>query len=194
VTIASINHLQVDIKEMVSVKAGAGASRRPTTNIGNTCTTAIIKCREAVAWVLVLLQFLLLVGGPLLREISSMQFSNSPSISLRAGTSSRIRITDNNNGNNSNNNSNIQQVWHGGTPEAPCIRGTRWCSAQDDYCMCSPSLAIDVVLISGPDHVWLVKGKDTNQYANMGGFVNVGESAESAVLRERPSMIYKKKT
>ena len=50
--------------------------------------------------------------------------------------------------------------------------------------MCTPSLAIDLVLASGPEHVWLVKRKDTGQYATMGGFVEVGETAEAAAARE----------
>ena len=50
--------------------------------------------------------------------------------------------------------------------------------------MCNPSLAIDLVIFSGKDHIWLVRRKDTNQLAVMGGFVNVGESTEEAVKRE----------
>lgn len=50
--------------------------------------------------------------------------------------------------------------------------------------MCSPSLAIDLVILSGSDHVWLVRRKDTNQLATMGGFIQVGETVESAVKRE----------
>ena len=50
--------------------------------------------------------------------------------------------------------------------------------------MCTPSLAIDLVILSGTDHVWLVRRKDTNQLATMGGFVMVGETVEQAVIRE----------
>eukprot|EP00977_Amphora_coffeiformis_P005296 scaffold1129_cov164-Amphora_coffeaeformis.AAC.3 len=36
----------------------------------------------------------------------------------------------------------------------------------------------------GSNHVWLVRRKDTNQLATMGGFVQVGETLETAVKRE----------
>uniref|UniRef100_A0A7S2XIJ9 Nudix hydrolase domain-containing protein n=1 Tax=Attheya septentrionalis TaxID=420275 RepID=A0A7S2XIJ9_9STRA len=52
------------------------------------------------------------------------------------------------------------------------------------FCMCTPNLAIDVVLTSGKDHIWLVRRKDTGQLANMGGFVEVGETVEHAIERE----------
>mmetsp|Transcript_20608 Transcript_20608/g.59083 ORF Transcript_20608/g.59083 Transcript_20608/m.59083 type:complete len:248 (-) Transcript_20608:79-822(-) len=92
-------------------------------------------------------------------------------------------------------------TWVGGHPpisrEAKC-----WCSADSDgdesstflrgdamaptsqSPQCTPSLAIDAILTSGHDHIWLVERKDTNQYACMGGFVELNESAEEAVLRE----------
>lgn len=59
------------------------------------------------------------------------------------------------------------------------------CSINTD-CVCSPSLAIDVILTDEDDEnfVWLVKRKDTGQYAVMGGFLEVDESPEEAVLRE----------
>mmetsp|Transcript_1761 Transcript_1761/g.2430 ORF Transcript_1761/g.2430 Transcript_1761/m.2430 type:complete len:253 (-) Transcript_1761:1102-1860(-) len=73
-------------------------------------------------------------------------------------------------------------VWHGGHPDedrpGQCFRGA------DHYCMCTPSLAIDLIIASGSDHVWLVRRKDTDQLATMGGFVNVGETVETAVARE----------
>lgn len=75
-----------------------------------------------------------------------------------------------------------EMTWHGGHP-AQDRPGQCWCGA-DTYCMCTPSLAIDLIIASGPDHVWLVRRKDTNQLATMGGFVDVGENAESAVKRE----------
>ena len=62
-------------------------------------------------------------------------------------------------------------------------RGTCWCSA-DEWCMCTPSLAIDVVLTSGEDHVWLVRRADTGVLALMGGMNEVGETLEDAVHRE----------
>jgi 8-oxo-dGTP diphosphatase len=73
--------------------------------------------------------------------------------------------------------------WHGGHP-ADTQSGSCFCSGHDHYCMCTPSLAIDLVIASGTDHVWLVRRKDTNQLATMGGFVNVGETVEQAVKRE----------
>jgi ADP-ribose pyrophosphatase YjhB (NUDIX family) len=73
-------------------------------------------------------------------------------------------------------------IWHGGHPQDERA-GQCWCGA-DTYCMCTPSLAIDLIIASGPDHIWLVRRKDTNQLATMGGFVDVGESVESAVKRE----------
>ena len=76
-----------------------------------------------------------------------------------------------------------QMIFHGGYPSQD-RSGQCWCSA-DKYCMCTPSLAIDLIIASGPDHVWLVRRKDTQQLlAVMGGFVQVGETAESAVARE----------
>jgi len=72
----------------------------------------------------------------------------------------------------------------GGHPTATQQSGTCYCSSKDDYCLCTPSLAIDLVIQSGPDHVWLVKRRDTGQLACMGGFVEVGETVEHAVQRE----------
>lgn len=74
-------------------------------------------------------------------------------------------------------------VWHGGHP-ADRQTGSCWCSDRDGYCMCTPSLAIDLIIVSGKNYFWLVRRKDTNQLATMGGFVNVGETVEAAVKRE----------
>ena len=41
--------------------------------------------------------------------------------------------------------------------------------------MCTAAVAIDCILTSGDEHFWLVKRKDTGQFATMGGFVEVGE-------------------
>eukprot|EP00544_Gedaniella_sp_CCMP2646_P006005 CAMPEP_0202496278 /NCGR_PEP_ID=MMETSP1361-20130828/19340_1 /ASSEMBLY_ACC=CAM_ASM_000849 /TAXON_ID=210615 /ORGANISM="Staurosira complex sp., Strain CCMP2646" /LENGTH=216 /DNA_ID=CAMNT_0049127557 /DNA_START=225 /DNA_END=872 /DNA_ORIENTATION=- len=77
-----------------------------------------------------------------------------------------------------------EMTFHGGHPESTKT-GTCWCGHEDRYCMCTPSLAIDLVIQeSGSDRIWLVRRKDTNQLAVMGGFVNVGESVEHAVARE----------
>lgn len=72
--------------------------------------------------------------------------------------------------------------FHGGHPTHR-IQGSCFCNAQE-FCLCTPSLAVDLVILSGEDHLWLVRRRDTNQLATMGGFVQVGETAEEAVSRE----------
>jgi 8-oxo-dGTP diphosphatase len=72
--------------------------------------------------------------------------------------------------------------WNGGHP-LDAQTGNCWCN-QDRYCMCTPSLAIDLIITSGSNNLWLVRRKDTNQLAVMGGFVMVGETTEDAVRRE----------
>ena len=76
-----------------------------------------------------------------------------------------------------------QVHWNGGHPSGP-QSGSCFCSSYDLYCMCTPSLAIDLVIISGSNQLWLVRRKDTNQLATMGGFVQIGETSEDAVRRE----------
>ena len=68
----------------------------------------------------------------------------------------------------------------------PLGRQTGTCvCGPDKYCLCSPSLAIDLVMATEKDdEVWVVRRKDTGQLAVMGGFVQVGESVEQAVARE----------
>jgi 8-oxo-dGTP diphosphatase len=90
------------------------------------------------------------------------------------------------------------QTWHGGHP-AEDRRGSCWCGAADQYCMCTPNLAIDLIITSSSkavavngrqetsgaeDFVWLVRRKDTDQLATMGGFVDLEETVEQAVMRE----------
>ena len=75
-------------------------------------------------------------------------------------------------------------IFHGGHPVSSDIPGSCYCSGVDKYCMCNPSLAIDLVIISGQDHLWLVRRKDTNQLAIVGGFVEIGETVIDAVHRE----------
>jgi len=63
----------------------------------------------------------------------------------------------------------VSRVWH--SNGAPYIhpgftQGSCWCSA-DKWCTCTPSLAIDLILRSGPEHLWVVKRKDTDQFALM---------------------------
>mmetsp|Transcript_19041 Transcript_19041/g.41394 ORF Transcript_19041/g.41394 Transcript_19041/m.41394 type:complete len:256 (+) Transcript_19041:54-821(+) len=83
-------------------------------------------------------------------------------------------------------------VWHGGHP-AEDRSGSCWCGTEDKYCMCTPNLAIDLIITSSKetthgstdkDYVWLVRRKDTNQLATMGGFVDVNEAIEDAIIRE----------
>lgn len=64
-----------------------------------------------------------------------------------------------------------ERTWHGGHPveDRP---GLCWCGG-DEYCMCTPSLAIDIVLYSanesGGFNVWAVRRQDTGQMATIGG-------------------------
>ena len=76
-------------------------------------------------------------------------------------------------------------TWHGGHPIAKDHKGSCWCGAEDGYCMCTPNVAIDLVIVSNDNqHIWLVRRKDTSQLAVMGGFVDVNETVEQAVHRE----------
>ena len=77
-----------------------------------------------------------------------------------------------------------EYVFHGGHPVTSKLQGSCYCSGMDMYCMCNPSLAIDIVIVSGPDHLWFVRRKDTNQLAIVGGFVDIGETVLDAVYRE----------
>lgn len=62
--------------------------------------------------------------------------------------------------------------------------GSCLCS-NDEYCVCSPSLAIDVIIeVPSINSVVVVKRKDNLKYATIGGFVEIGESVESCVERE----------
>ena len=67
------------------------------------------------------------------------------------------------------------QTWHGGHP-ASHKSGSCWCGGEDGYCMCTPAVAIDIVLYSkrkGSDNdeydVWAVRREDTGQLATIGG-------------------------
>ena len=66
----------------------------------------------------------------------------------------------------------VERVWHGGHPK-DTHSGSCWCGSADGYCMCTPNLAIDLIITSGNDNkhqnIWLVRRKDTNQLATMGG-------------------------
>jgi 8-oxo-dGTP diphosphatase len=70
------------------------------------------------------------------------------------------------------------------------IPGSCWCGI-DEYCLCSPSLAIDIVIESyapGSNKfrgIYVVQRKNYPfGLATVGGFVEVGESLEEATRRE----------
>lgn len=50
--------------------------------------------------------------------------------------------------------------------------------------MCTPSLAIDVIIETDDGSVVLVRRADNGKYATIGGFVDIGESVEATVARE----------
>mmetsp|Transcript_31760 Transcript_31760/g.46541 ORF Transcript_31760/g.46541 Transcript_31760/m.46541 type:complete len:296 (+) Transcript_31760:164-1051(+) len=77
-----------------------------------------------------------------------------------------------------------QLSFHGGNP-LQAQSGSCYCNSQP-YCLCTPSLAIDAILVSSsnPAQIYLVQRKDTNTLATMGGFVQVGETVENALQRE----------
>jgi 8-oxo-dGTP diphosphatase len=84
--------------------------------------------------------------------------------------------------------------FHGGSPNGK-PRGSCWCGL-DSYCMCTPSLAIDAIIEHAPtntnnndkDGIYVIlvqRGKPpTDRLAIPGGFVDVGETVENAVIRE----------
>jgi len=155
--------------------------------------------RQIKPCILIVLASMTLFSLGLLLTLIS-QHKKSAAVSLRSSSSS---------GNDSNNmdNNNIncphgnELTWHGGHP-AENKPGSCWCG-QDSYCMCTPSLAIDIVLYQKRSSaaatseesnernnnqeyydVWVVRRSDTNQLATIGGFVDVGETTENAVVRE----------
>ena len=66
-----------------------------------------------------------------------------------------------------------EHKWHGGHPSQDRY-GSCWCGG-DKYCMCTPSVAIDIVIYfkttKSKDgiHVWVVRRADTGQLATIGG-------------------------
>lgn len=52
----------------------------------------------------------------------------------------------------------------GGTPAGSC-----WLGGSDNYAMCTPSLAIDLVIENEDSGVILVQRRDAGMYATMGG-------------------------
>jgi len=62
--------------------------------------------------------------------------------------------------------------------------GSCYCSNHDNYCLCTPSLAIDVVVVN-EERVLTVKRRSPPLGSALpGGFVNIGESVEDAAVRE----------
>lgn len=64
-----------------------------------------------------------------------------------------------------------EHKWHGGHP-AQDQPGSCWCGG-DTYCMCTPSVAVDIVMYSKTNddayNVWVVRRADTGQLATIGG-------------------------
>ncbi len=58
-----------------------------------------------------------------------------------------------------------------------------WCGG-DEYCLCTPSLAIDTLILDDSNSILLVERSDTGMHALPGGFVEWGETVEDAVMRE----------
>ena len=70
----------------------------------------------------------------------------------------------------------------------PTQSGTCLCG-EKRFCLCTPSLASDIIIeLEGADgvatHVVFIERKDGRGLAIVGGFVKVGESAETAAARE----------
>jgi ADP-ribose pyrophosphatase YjhB (NUDIX family) len=69
--------------------------------------------------------------------------------------------------------------------------GNCWCTGwMDNFCSCTPSLAVDVIIRSGSTHLWLIEHKETGKVGCLGGFVAVGETTEEAVARLLREEIY----
>jgi ADP-ribose pyrophosphatase YjhB (NUDIX family) len=80
----------------------------------------------------------------------------------------------------------VSRIWHSnGSPSinSDLHQGSCWCSF-DEWCLCTPALAIDLIIESGYDHIWVVRRQDTDLLALMGGFTEVGETSLETVGRE----------
>ena len=80
-------------------------------------------------------------------------------------------------------------VFHGGNPtQYPA--GTCFCGSKDGYCLCTPSLAVDVIVEMEMDDsnmagfLLVDRGKPPFGLAFPGGFVDVGEVLDAAARRE----------
>lgn len=65
----------------------------------------------------------------------------------------------------------------------PAADGSCLCG-KNEYCLCTPSLAADVIIELDDGGVVFIERKDGRGLAMVGGFVKVGESAEAAAVRE----------
>ena len=81
--------------------------------------------------------------------------------------------------------------FHGRQQNVPAgPTGSCWCGDADSYCLCTPSLSVDVVVEccdepGGRPKVALVRRrKPPLGWALAGGYVNLGETAEQAARRE----------
>ena len=82
-----------------------------------------------------------------------------------------------------NNDISCPYIFHGSDGLVPDALTGCWCG-KDDYCLCTPSLAIDTLILGPDDSILLVEREDTGKHALPGGFVNWGERVEDAVIRE----------
>mmetsp|Transcript_1880 Transcript_1880/g.5705 ORF Transcript_1880/g.5705 Transcript_1880/m.5705 type:complete len:241 (-) Transcript_1880:52-774(-) len=59
-------------------------------------------------------------------------------------------------------------VWNGGAPD-DMPAGSCWVGARDKYALCTPSLAVDLIIENGASGIILVRRRDSSLYAVMGG-------------------------
>jgi len=127
-----------------------------------------LKPRELIAWVLVAFGLILK-----LHQIRTTTQFCYPTHLVSSSSESTAKLS-----------------FHGGLPASwetdKVPTGSCWCGDADGYCLCTPNLSTDVVLRDArdPSKIYLVKRKDTGQHATIGGFVNVGEKVEDAMIRE----------
>lgn len=91
------------------------------------------------------------------------------------------------------------RIWHGFKSVEVVARnnaagavqeGSCWCGEEDKYCLCTPSLSIDVIVHvcgdgRGESGIVMVKrAKPPYGWSLPGGYVSVGESVETAATRE----------
>lgn len=139
---------------------------------GNPKVRPFHRWRERLAWAIVIVQYLLFHFYHSSSDVPTTS-SLYASVETNEGTTTTVRTAT----------EDERKTFHNGGWPAD-NGGSCWCGA-DAYCMCTPALAIDLVIQDElEEYVWLVRRKDTNQLAVMGGFVMVGEAVEAAVVRE----------